>query len=118
MTKWLASTIRRILGRLDKDMLTSFFMAIGSIMIPIGFLLIISSYEFNKPALYFWAYLSFAIGFLALFYSFRRALRDERESRGEKKKLDKNSADRHNEMKMLLQSINDKLSNIGKRVGK
>ena len=112
MTKKLTRLLGKIVGRIDKDMITSFFMTLGSVMIPVAFLLIITSYEFNKPAIWFWAVVAFVVGLVSLLYSFRRALKEERDILVEKRKLDKNSADRHSEMKTLLQGINANLKNL------
>lgn len=99
-------------------MVTSFFMALGSIMVPIGFLLIISGFEFEKPALWFVAFFAFALGFFALIFSFRRAFAEERITRDHEKELDRKSAIRASEVKELLQSINQRLTDIGSKLGK
>ena len=112
MIKKLTSLLGNIVGRIDKDMITSFFMTLGSVMIPVAFLLIITSYELGKPVIWFWAVVAFVIGLASLLYSFRRALKEERDILVEKRKLDKNSADRHSEMKTLLQGINTNLKNL------
>lgn len=110
----IITSLKKLLGRIPKSMVTSGFMTVGSVMIPIGFFLLISAYEFDKPPARVWAIIAFVIGFAALFVGFARAFEEEGKTRKATERIDKNSSDRHNEMKTLLQSINDKLDKFDK----
>ncbi len=112
MIKRITSLLRRIVGRINKDMVTSFFMTIGAIFIPTAFFLVVAAYEFNKLIVWILAFVLCGLGLFSLWYSLSRALREEKENWNEKRKFDQNSAVRHNEIKQLLQSINDKLSKL------
>ena len=118
MIKRFTSLLRRIVGRFNEAMVTSLFMTIGTIAIPSAFFLVVAGYEFNKPAVWGLAFILFGFGIFALWYSFKRAFEEEDKTRKEKRELDKNSADRHNEMKQLLQSINNRLIEVGKQIEK
>lgn len=93
-------------------MITSFFMTIGSMMVPIGFLLILASYEFDKPAVWYWAFFAFIIGFGALGYSFFRAFKDETDRKLEKEKSENKNHEQHIEMMKILKDMNEKLGKI------